>query len=353
MPVDQKMKIGLIPFGSDTNPYQELTRRALVAEGHDVRTFPKSNWLPLWRAARSGVEVLHLDWPHSFYRGAGTVQSAIKCRQFRWQLPRLGPVKVVWTVHNLQAHDSSGRPEPELDWLVQRADALVSLSHLGVELIQQRWPSAREKTIAVIPFGHYADWYDTSITQQAARKKLGVPPTARLAVCAGRLQPYKGIEALIPAYLEIARQDDWLLIAGAPASAAYAESLRRLTSSHQKIILVPRLLDRTEISCCMAAADFAVFPFKEILNSASVILALSFGKPVVAPAKGSLAEVIPAEAWFPTTEGSEQKLSTALSRAYQCSSLGPLGQIAKQKMIREHSWKTVGVKLSNLYRDIV
>src|SRR5690606_10250440 len=40
-----------------------------------------------------------------------------------------------------------------------------------------------------------------------------------------------------------------------------------------------------------AASDVVVLPFRNILNSGSLILALSFNRPVVAPAIGSLTEL--------------------------------------------------------------
>jgi beta-1,4-mannosyltransferase len=42
----------------------------------------------------------------------------------------------------------------------------------------------------------------------------------------------------------------------------------------------------------MSAADIVVFPFKAIFNSGSVILAMSFAKPVIAPALGALREIL-------------------------------------------------------------
>ncbi|MBA4135862.1 MAG: hypothetical protein C0518_00940 [Opitutus sp.] len=343
------MKIGLIPFGGDTNPYQELTRRALVAQGLDVRTFPKSNWLPLWRAAQTGVEVLHLDWPHSFYMGAGPVQSAIKRTQFLWQLSHLDGVKLVWTVHNLQSHDSAGRAEPELEWLARRVDALVSLSQKGVDLIHRRWPVTATKPITVIPLGHFADWYNTGLQKDEARQVLGVPVGAKLAVFAGRLQPYKGLELLIPAFQKVARQNEWLLLAGEPSSAEYTERLRTLIKGHPRVIFQPRLLDRAELGQAIATSDFAVFPFKEIFNSASVVLALSFGKPVVAPARGSLDEVIPQEAWFSMGQGSPGELEAALWAAFRADDLPARGLIAARKMRIEHSWSIVGERLASMY----
>src|SRR5262249_1289312 len=42
----------------------------------------------------------------------------------------------------------------------------------------------------------------------------------------------------------------------------------------------------------MAASDCVVLPYREILTSGAAVLALSFGKPVVAPARGALIDVI-------------------------------------------------------------
>jgi glycosyltransferase involved in cell wall biosynthesis len=347
-----RMQIGMIPFGDDSNPYQELTRRALVATGLSVRTFPKSNLLPLWRAAHSGARILHSDWPHSYYLGASALKSAVKRTLFQWQLRHIDHVKLVWTVHNLKIHNSKSRFDSEIEHFIRRADALVSLSKLGIQVIRDRWPAAKDKPIISIPHGHYCDWYRTDIPMAEARQHLGIPVKARVGALVGRLQPYKGIDELIPSFQTVSSSEDWLVIAGAPINRQYEIQLNELTGNHPRIRLIPRMISPRELETVLGAADYGVFPFREIFNSGSVILALSFGLPVVAPNLGAISEVVPDYAWFDAGDGSAEQLQRALNAAMRSNTLHKQGVRAKAHIREAHAWDMVGQRLKSLYTSL-
>ena len=347
------LKIGLIPFGDTSNPYQELTRRALIKKGCKVHVFPKSNFFPLIRASYSDIEILHIDWPHSFYIGKSTIRTLLKKIMFKFQLKFLGPVKIVWTVHNLVTHNTSGENDRILGQLIEKSDALVSLSRIGVKKIRERWEEAKNKIIWVVPHGHFIDWYNTDLSKNKAKKILGIPEDARVGVLPGRLHPYKGIENLIPAFLQIGGIRNWLILAGKPLNEEYAAKLKKMINNNPYIILKDYFLPKKELEIVMAASDFAVFPFKEIFNSGSVILAMSYGLPIVATMKGSIPELVPAEALFDAGDGSIDEIKSALKHAYSCDSLKIRGNIAKQKLLKEHSWEIVSNRLVELYNRII
>jgi hypothetical protein len=45
------------------------------------------------------------------------------------------------------------------------------------------------------------------------------------------------------------------------------------------------------VQCYLRAADLVVVPFTELTNSGSALLALSFDRPILVPARGAMAEV--------------------------------------------------------------
>jgi beta-1,4-mannosyltransferase len=56
----------------------------------------------------------------------------------------------------------------------------------------------------------------------------------------------------------------------------------------------------------MRAADLIALPYKEILNSGSAILALSFDRPILVPAAGALAELSEWSAYTRVSSGRKQ-----------------------------------------------
>ena len=73
-------------------------------------------------------------------------------------------------------------------------------------------------------------------------------------------------------------------MAGACADAAYRATLVELAvaAGERAILRLERIPDE-EMATYLEAADFAAFPFREVTNSSSVLLAQSFGLPVLIP----------------------------------------------------------------------
>ena len=347
------IQVGILPFGEDSNPYQELTRRAIAGAGASVRVFPKSNWFPLSRAAMSGVDVLHLDWPHSFYRGNGWCQTKVKKLMFLIQMAHMRRVNIVWTIHNLEEHNSNVGVDPSLLLLAKTAKAIVSLHASGESMIREQYGLPDTKPIYHIPHGHYADWYATNLLRDPIRSQWGYGDCHRVGLLLGRLQPYKGIEQLIPAFLNCAGNEDRLLIAGNPQSGRYLEAILKLAKGDQRIQIVGRFLSKQEVEECMTCADYGVFPFVNIFNSGSVITALSFGKPVIASAKGAILEVVPPSCLFDAGEGTQAEVEDAMRRVQKSENLQLIGSTGKETVIDKFGWKAIGERWADVYQKVV
>jgi glycosyltransferase involved in cell wall biosynthesis len=50
-------------------------------------------------------------------------------------------------------------------------------------------------------------------------------------------------------------------------------------------------VDDVDVQLYFEAADWVVLPYRDVLTSGSALLALSFGRPVVAPRRGCLADL--------------------------------------------------------------
>jgi beta-1,4-mannosyltransferase len=147
-----------------------------------------------------------------------------------------------------------------------------------------------------IVHGHFLDYYPMRATREEARRRLGLPPDARVFAFVGNCRRYKNVTALLTAFQQ--RFDDaWLVIAGKCPEAAYRAELEALIRSKpERIVRELRYIDDAELQYFVRAADAVVLPFQDVLTSGSAILALSFGRPVVAPRLGNLIEVVNEEA---------------------------------------------------------
>jgi glycosyltransferase involved in cell wall biosynthesis len=96
-----------------------------------------------------------------------------------------------------------------------------------------------------------------------------------------------------------------------------------------------------------AAADVCVFPYKDIFNSGSVILAMTFGKPFVAPQKGAIPSIAP--------EGNilYENLNEGLTEAGTVSdeTLANVGDVNRQAALTNHDWDDIADRTRQIYRS--
>ena len=142
------VRIASFPPPIPQNPYQRLLYEGLAAEG--VRLVPSAPLRFRWLLAnRHGVDVLHFHWPEIYYRHRGATTrvdvalSWVRLGLFAlrlWFARALGYL-IVWTVHQVQPHES---PSPRLDRfgtrvLAHASNLLVANDRTTAELAQKRF----------------------------------------------------------------------------------------------------------------------------------------------------------------------------------------------------------------------
>jgi glycosyltransferase involved in cell wall biosynthesis len=298
----KSLSVLMLPDNRQANPYQALLAESLEKQGVKVR-FPQGyrRGLPLFREvvlARQQYELVHLHWILPYVKGKKQWIKAFYAIKFLLDIAliKLFGVKVVWTIHNRVNHESAF---PQLEWWVRRnvarlADRIILHNQATLELIAQEYQFSPQKA-SVILHGHYRDVYHPSIDTFLARKELGLPLDGQIFLNLGLLRPYKGIEALLNVWIEHQEKFNGhtLLIAG-KASEAYATTLRQRIkdSGVNGIILIPEFIEDNRIHLFFSAASIVVLPYQNILNSGSLILAMSYGLPIIAPKLGSIPEYL-------------------------------------------------------------
>lgn len=335
------------------SPYQRLLHDHLVQLGVNHKQFRARSLLPLTRATRAGADILHLDWLHPFYMSDDPTKAHLKKAHLVADAMLMRDIPMVWNVHNLVSHGGTARDDDErARVLLDRINTFVSFTEAGIEQICDRWPIARNRQVAVIPHGNFIGVYPDSITSLEARKRLNLPDDARIALFLGRIQQYKGLDQLLAAYGAVAKNNDWLVVAGEPENHAMESDLRRLASNHPRIQFYFRRIPDSELQMFLKAADFCVYPFRQIFNSGAVILALSFRKVVIAPATPVLQEVAGNEALIPTSS-SLSSLKDALRAAFDSGDLPCRGESGYQRVRECNSWEVVARDFQKLYMSLV
>lgn len=296
------------------NPYNAILYRGLADLGVRV-----DEYTPLRALGR--YDVFHVHWPestfnHTLVEALATTSTLLAAMDV---LARRG-ARTVWTVHNLEAHERRfpGHERAFFQRFVRRLDGVIALSAAGLEAVRERYPELRSRPGFVIPHHHYRGQYPDTITRSEARRRLDLPETARVILFCGRIEPYKNVPALATAFGALDLSEARLVIAGKPRTEALRRELEAFAARDPRILFRPGRVADDALQVYLRAADLVALPYRDILNSGSAILALSFDRPVIVPALGAcaeLADTVGREWVHATTTFGPSELAAALDEA--------------------------------------
>jgi glycosyltransferase involved in cell wall biosynthesis len=172
-----------------------------------------------------------------------------------------------------------------------RAGSLFLIHGPSAEQVALReFPAMRGRT-QLIEHGHWIDYYPNRITRLEARRRLGLDAEDTVFLFFGLCKPYKGLEELIRTFEQLPG-NPVLLIAGKFQSTEYEAQIRALAGHSPRIHLFSGFVPTEEVEVYLNASDITVVPYTKILTSGTVVLAMSFGRPVIAPAFGSIKDTV-------------------------------------------------------------
>lgn len=349
------MKVVFMPDNGDT-PYQELLKGRLAELG--VKVCPALRppvFQGLASVLRFRPEVLHLHWTSPYLLGRNTAVSLVKSTLFCLDLflCRLAGVRLVWTLHNLHNHE---KYQYGLELFFNRviarlADALVAHCEAHRAEAAVLYELRDTGKIRVIEQGNYASWYPNTSGRAEARARFGLAPSDRVFVFLGNIRAYKGVLELIGAFSGLPGENLRLLIAGKPFDRAAEEEVRAASAGDGRIRLFTGFVPDGEVQYYMNAADAAVLPYREITTSAALLLALSFGKPVVAPALPYLAWALGPCGGLTYDPAAPGALRAALEKAL-AADLEAEGRRASARAA-EFTWEAAAGATLELYRSLL
>ncbi len=290
-----------LPKGhSKTNPYGPSLVEAMEKLGVEFEFSERfdASWLI---GRRREIQILHLNWPsyeYKRFREGDSLSRVVRLwTKFvgRLALARFLGYRLVWTMHNLYPHDIRYQYLDHLGRLVlcTLCSAIIVHCEYARGLAARRF--GRHCHVHVIPHGHFIDVYRDDVSPRQAREWLGIPSSSFVYLFFGSVQSYKGIRNLIRTFRTLHGMELRLIIVGASVGS-YAREVQAEADTERRIIV--RLSSRTpsdELQYFFNAANVVVLPFVSMLTSGTVVLALSWKKPVIVPALGCLPELMTRE----------------------------------------------------------
>lgn len=331
------------------NPYQHLLRNELEKKGVKVELLDELP-SPKWLLENVGkINLLHFHWISSLYLRRFRTFSGVVRFLYRFYLAKRLGYKLIWTAHNLLPHRYRWLPfHPIIRRIVMcQVDAVIVHCEFGRnELINKYSPSL---PIYVIPHGNYLDVHPIIETREEARDSLGIESDQLVFLSLGNITEYKGIGWLWDTFKELSKPQDILIIAGRDRSP---KLVRRLMSENDPRLRVhPGFIDDENMQRFLQSADIAIFAFEDILTSGSVILALSYGLPVIAPSMGCLPELITPNIGWLYSRGDPEQLKKIIEKARNTDFSGMKRECLK--MAEMLNWDSIAAQTIKVYDSVI
>ncbi|HAT72350.1 MAG TPA: glycosyltransferase [Elusimicrobia bacterium] len=323
------MDIVFLPDNGD-NPYQKILKDRLAPLAAKVVPGPGTAFLPVVGSLiKYRPDIVHLHWTNPYLLGRNLPVSLIKSLFFIFQLAccRIWGVKIVWTIHNIYNHEKyQYRLEMFFNRITARlADALITHSAAHKRNVRDLYGLKDDSKIFVINQGNYVSLYENLVSREEARARLGVGKDGKVFLFFGNIRRYKGVFELVEAFKRTEGADVRLLIAGRPYDEEIKGDLEDVVKGDARIKIFLQFVPDREVQVYMNACDAVVLPYLEITTSAVLLLALSFGKPVIAPSLGYIKEILDPEGGIIYDSGDQEGLLLSLRKALR-SDLTAMGR---------------------------
>jgi glycosyltransferase involved in cell wall biosynthesis len=259
---------------------------------------------------------------------------------------------IVWTVHNTYTHECK---HPKLELFLRKYLSYTS-KYIFCHSISAKKEISEEyrinpSKIQVVPHGNYIGCYDNKIDMYESRKKLNISQNDFVYLFFGQIRPYKGLEDLIEVFNTLKADNIKLLIVGKPKDNNIENWIKSLSKTNRNIIPVLKFIPDADIQIYMNASDVVVLPFKKILTSGSAILALSFGKPIIAPNVASISEVLDNEGSIFYDSLNNQSLLEAMKKI-QTLNVKEKGRHNLQ-IAKNLQWRDAAIRTYDIYKKTI
>ena len=292
----EQMQIFFYPDYRKNNTYQSLLYSCLpqkysCCDGTIEDALEASRDAP-------GLVIFHLHWTLNIMATAKTCMEAEKCKNLflkkMFEFLSLGG-SLIWTIHNALPHKCEYlKQEIELrNILAQAAQKIHIHSKQSIPEIEKYTKLPLDK-IQISPHGNYVGAYPNTVERKTARGHFGFSPEETVFLFLGQIRYYKGIDLLLEAFAKVHKiyPQTRLIIAGKPVDAIDKNNFDFSTEVLNSVLLIKKYIPGDELQLYFNSADAVVLPYRKILTSGSVLLALSFSRPVIAPKCGMIEEVI-------------------------------------------------------------
>ncbi len=237
--------------------------------------------------------VLHYHWIDSIASAQSTWTALLLLAKLMVYVTtvRLRGGHILWTVHNVSAHECRHRriERTAYQFLARSASVL----HFPNSAVRSRFAASYGTRLAAK--GEFLPLPDPTavfgqVPRREARAKFGLGEREVVFVALGAQRAYKGTDVLADAFVGLDVPNARLVVAGETTDPAFWDAVRSTLEGDERVTLLPRFLESSEIGALLSAADWIVLPYRSGDNSGLLPAAFAAGVPALVSKLPALTE---------------------------------------------------------------
>lgn len=301
---DKLIKIAFLPDWRNGNPYQDLLADSLRKAGGVVNFFEMPHGIfSLNRLPKEVLssQIIHLHWINDLVGHIIWPQSSIFRRlkllllYFDIIFLRLRGVSVVWTIHNLVAHESIN---PSVEIRARRVIAracshILVHSQSALDQVEFEYGYSCGHKTSVAPHGNYDECYPANESLlKEFKDKYSLSKHDINIMFFGSVRRYKGVARLLEAFHASTKSNLHLIIAGKSNTEELNRTLVQFAAIDNRIILIPEFISDAMVKPMFDAVDAVIIPFERTLTSGSTVLAMTMSKATILPVNAKIFDLV-------------------------------------------------------------
>ena len=294
-------------------------------------------------AKRTGCEIVHF---HIFHPGPLELLNVV--------IARVRGFRVVATAHDVESFGGSFRGVARMVYGL--ADKLIAHNNSSRrELVETLGLPA--DVVDLVPHGNYIGSLGRLVSKGEARAKIGITREGPVLLFFGQIKEVKGLDLLIDAIPTVRARFPGLTLVIAGRSwrqdfSRYMNKIEELDLA-RSCVIHHRYIPDDDVSTYYCAADVVVLPYRRIYQSGVLLMAMSYGRAVVASDLEGMCEIVAhGETGFLFRAGDPASLADVIIEALSDpETLETVARAGRSHVADAYAWERSGQLTALTYQE--
>ena len=265
---------------------------------------------------------------------------------------RLFRLKIIAIAHDVESFEKNETALVSKVVYQNFLDTIVAHNHFSFDVIKDKFNNRTSRKTKIIKHGGHLTVINTEITKMDALEKLNLDSEYQYALFFGQIKKVKGLDVLLEAFPDNL-PDLKLVVAGKPWKDDFSEYQKIIDKRkiNDKVHTIIRYITEEERDLLYNAASFIILPYKEIFQSGVLLMAMSYGLPIIVSDLEANKEVLKSEEALFFESENIADLRKKIQELNDNIELGKdMAKKVQNKIKTDYDWDTISMEYFDLIK---